>query len=110
MLELDFPDNAAPTQTLDGRDVDAKYILARRRFFTVYGPWGRRDMMMWIFTSKILAGDPIPVFNNGQMMRDFTYIDDIVAGVVAAFDHPPHDDAAPNGYGGTKDAAKPVMR
>ena len=68
--------------------------LTGLRFFTVYGPWGRPDMMMWIFTSKILAGDPIPVFNNGRMMRDFTYIDDIVAGVVAALDHPPHDDAA----------------
>ncbi len=62
------------------------------RFFTVYGPWGRPDMMMWIFTSKILAGEPIPVFNNGNMMRDFTYIDDIVAGVIAALDNPPADD------------------
>jgi UDP-glucuronate 4-epimerase len=64
------------------------------RFFTVYGPWGRPDMAMWIFTSKILAGDPIPVFNNGVMQRDFTYIDDIVAGVVAALDNPPPDDGS----------------
>ena len=62
------------------------------RFFTVYGPWGRPDMAMWIFTQKILAGEPIAVFNHGKMRRDFTYIDDIVAGVVAALDHPPADD------------------
>ena len=64
------------------------------RFFTVYGPWGRPDMMPWIFTSKILRGEPIPVFNNGEMSRDFTYIDDIVSGVVAALDNPPTDDGA----------------
>ncbi len=50
------------------------------RFFTVYGPWGRPDMALWIFAEKILNGEPIPVFNNGDMKRDFTYIDDIVAG------------------------------
>ena len=64
------------------------------RFFTVYGPWGRPDMAMWIFTKKILAGEPIQVFNHGRMRRDFTYIDDIVAGVVACLDHPPPDDGA----------------
>ena len=64
------------------------------RFFTVYGPWGRPDMAMWIFTSKILAGDPIPVFNHGQMLRDFTYIDDIVTGILAALDNPPADDGS----------------
>ena len=64
------------------------------RFFTVYGPWGRPDMAMWLFTSKILASEPIPVFNHGQMRRDFTYIDDIVAGVIAALDNPPPDDGA----------------
>ncbi|MBC7986647.1 MAG: SDR family NAD(P)-dependent oxidoreductase [Sphingomonadaceae bacterium] len=64
------------------------------RFFTVYGPWGRPDMAMWIFAEKILAGEPIPVFNHGEMRRDFTYIDDIVTGVVAALDHPPADDGA----------------
>ncbi len=62
------------------------------RFFTVYGPWGRPDMAMWIFAEKILAGEPIPVFNHGKMRRDFTYIDDIIAGVIAALDHPPVDD------------------
>ena len=51
------------------------------RFFTVYGPWGRPDMAAWIFADKILAGKPIEVFNNGDMHRDFTYIDDIVQGV-----------------------------
>jgi UDP-glucuronate 4-epimerase len=64
------------------------------RFFTVYGPWGRPDMAMWIFTSKILAGEPIPVFNHGRMQRDFTYIDDIVTGVIACLDNAPHDDGA----------------
>ena len=56
------------------------------RFFTVYGPWGRPDMAMLIFTKKILAGEPIPVFNNGNMKRDFTYIDDIIAGTRKALD------------------------
>ena len=54
------------------------------RFFTVYGPWGRPDMAMWLFTRAILAGEPIKVFNHGDMQRDLTYIDDIVSGVVAA--------------------------
>lgn len=66
--------------------------LTGLRFFTVYGPWGRPDMAMWIFTRRILAGEPIPVFNHGRMRRDFTYIDDIIAGVVAALDNPPPDD------------------
>lgn len=61
------------------------------RFFTVYGPWGRPDMMPWLFTAAILAGRPIEVFNNGKMLRDLTYIDDIVTGVLAALDHPPAD-------------------
>jgi UDP-glucuronate 4-epimerase len=59
------------------------------RFFTAYGPWGRPDMSAFIFTQAILAGRPIKVFNHGDMRRDFTYIDDIVAGVVAALDRPP---------------------
>ncbi len=72
------------------------------RFFTVYGPWGRPDMMMWMFTQKILAGTPIPVFNNGEMHRDFTYVADIVAGVVACLDNPPPDDGAEKAGGSTK--------
>ena len=56
------------------------------RFFTVYGPWGRPDMAMYIFADKISRGEPIPVFNNGNMKRDFTYIDDIIAGTRAAID------------------------
>jgi len=68
--------------------------LTGLRFFTVYGPWGRPDMMPWIFTAKILAGEPIPVFNHGEMRRDFTYIDDIVAGVLGCLDRPPADDGA----------------
>jgi UDP-glucuronate 4-epimerase len=61
------------------------------RFFTVYGPWGRPDMAAWLFTDAILKGKPIKLFNAGRMRRDFTYIDDIVAGVLAALDHPPTD-------------------
>ncbi len=62
------------------------------RFFTVYGPWGRPDMAMWLFTKAILAGEPIDVFGEGNMRRDFTYIDDIVTGIVACHDNPPPDD------------------
>jgi UDP-glucuronate 4-epimerase len=62
------------------------------RFFTVYGPWGRPDMALWGFTKAILADQPITIFNNGEMRRDFTYIDDIVSGVVACLDNPPADD------------------
>lgn len=68
--------------------------LTGLRFFTVYGPWGRPDMMLWNFTRRILAGEELPVFNNGDMYRDFTYIDDIVSGVVACLDNPPADDGA----------------
>ena len=59
------------------------------RFFTVYGPWGRPDMAYWIFTEKMLKGEPIQIFNHGEMGRDFTYIDDIVDGTLAALDHAP---------------------
>lgn len=69
------------------------------RFFTVYGPWGRPDMAAWLFTEAILAGQPIRLFNHGEMRRDFTYIDDIVAGVLAALDRPPKD-------GGTEPPSK----
>ncbi|OCH98103.1 capsular biosynthesis protein CpsI [Legionella jamestowniensis] len=58
------------------------------RFFTVYGPWGRPDMAFFSFTRDILAGNPIKVYNHGQMQRDFTYIDDIVAGISLAIDNP----------------------
>ena len=69
------------------------------RFFTVYGPWGRPDMAIYIFTKALFEGKPIPLFNGGEMRRDFTYIDDIVAGVLAALDRPPADDgqAKPGG-------------
>ncbi|GGD49923.1 NAD-dependent epimerase/dehydratase family protein [Erythrobacter arachoides] len=72
------------------------------RFFTVYGPWGRPDMACWLFTAKILSGEPIQVFNQGEMWRDFTFIDDIVAGIVAALDHPPPDDGAIKAGGSSK--------
>lgn len=58
------------------------------RFFTVYGPWGRPDMALFLFTKAALEGKPIQVFNHGDMLRDFTYIDDIVEGVVRVIDHP----------------------
>ena len=76
--------------------------LTGLRFFTVYGPWGRPDMAMWIFAKAILAGKPIQVFNHGAMYRDFTYIDDIIAGVIAALDHPPADDGTEKAGGSTK--------
>ncbi|MGH1456376.1 MAG: SDR family NAD(P)-dependent oxidoreductase [Alphaproteobacteria bacterium] len=63
------------------------------RFFTVYGPWGRPDMALFIFTKAICEGKKLPVFNNGKMKRDFTYIDDIVSGVVATLRHPPAEKA-----------------
>jgi UDP-glucuronate 4-epimerase len=63
------------------------------RFFTVYGPWGRPDMALFLFTRKILSGEPIDVFNNGNHARDFTYIDDIVEGVLRSADKV----AEPNG-------------
>lgn len=62
------------------------------RFFTVYGPWGRPDMALFLFTKAMLAGQPIDVFNNGNMVRDFTYIDDIVEGLIRVADKP----ATPN--------------
>jgi UDP-glucuronate 4-epimerase len=64
------------------------------RFFTVYGPWGRPDMALFKFTRGILAGEPIPVFNRGEMVRDFTYVDDIVEGVVRVIDRPAQPDPA----------------
>jgi UDP-glucuronate 4-epimerase len=71
------------------------------RFFTVYGPWGRPDMAMYLFTRAIFAGEPIDVFNNGEMERDFTYVDDIVEALVRVGDKPAEpdptwDSAAPN--------------
>jgi UDP-glucuronate 4-epimerase len=67
------------------------------RFFTVYGPWGRPDMALFLFTRAILAQKPIEVFNHGQMRRDFTYIDDIVEGVVRVLDRPATPNAAWSG-------------
>lgn len=64
------------------------------RYFTVYGPWGRPDMAAYRFTKAILEGQPITLFNDGDLRRDFTYIDDIVAGTLAALDRPPPDDGS----------------
>lgn len=71
------------------------------RFFTVYGPWGRPDMSLFLFTRAILAGEPIDVFNNGNMRRDFTYIDDIVEGIVRVADQIPNQN--PNWTGDDPD-------
>src|SRR3990172_8743733 len=68
------------------------------RFFTVYGPWGRPDMALFIFTKAILEGKPIDVFNYGKMQRDFTYIDDIIEGVVRVIDRIPEPNPDWNGY------------
>jgi UDP-glucuronate 4-epimerase len=65
-----------------------KFPATGLRFFTVYGPWGRPDMALFKFTKGILAGQPIPVFNEGKMVRDFTYVDDIVEGIVRVIDRP----------------------
>src|SRR5574338_192381 len=68
--------------------------LTGLRFFTVYGPWGRPDMAKWIFTNALYAGKPLPLYNRGYMRRDFTYIVDIVRGIVACHDSPPLDDGS----------------
>lgn len=68
------------------------------RFFTVYGPWGRPDMAIYSFTEKILAGETIKVFNNGDMLRDFTYIDDIISGIDAVILSPPKQNAEGDRY------------
>jgi UDP-glucuronate 4-epimerase len=75
--------------------------LTGLRFFTVYGPWGRPDMAMWIFTKALYAGEPLLLFNRGEMRRDFTYIDDIVRGVIACLDGPPADDGQVKAGGST---------
>lgn len=80
------------------------------RFFTVYGPWGRPDMAYYSFTAAILAGEAIPVFNQGQLERDFTYIDDIVAGVLAALDQPRDPDRLHRLYNLGNNRVEPVMR
>ena len=67
------------------------------RFFTVYGPWGRPDMALFKFTKGILEGTPIPVFNRGKMIRDFTYVDDIVEGVIRTIDHTARPNSAWSG-------------
>jgi UDP-glucuronate 4-epimerase len=74
-----------------------RFPVTGLRFFTVYGPWGRPDMALFLFTRAILEGKPIDVFNHGRMMRDFTYIDDIVEGVVRTFERIPEPDPAWSG-------------
>lgn len=82
------------------------------RFFTVYGPWGRPDMALYIFTRAMVEGRPIEVFNDGDMKRDFTYIDDAVSGVVAALDNPSTAEAGPPHrlYNLGNNRSEPLMR
>ena len=80
------------------------------RFFTVYGPWGRPDMAAYIFISKIMAGEPIPVFNHGDMQRDFTFVDDIVTGVVASLDRKVDPAERHNVYNIGNHQSEPLMR
>ena len=80
------------------------------RFFTVYGPWGRPDMSAYIFTKAIFEGRPIQIFNNGDMRRDFTFIDDIVAGVLAALDHRPTGTPPQTVYNLGNHRSEPLMK
>ncbi|MFO0995535.1 MAG: NAD-dependent epimerase/dehydratase family protein [Alphaproteobacteria bacterium] len=85
------------------------------RYFTVYGPWGRPDMAAYIFTRAILAGEPIRLFNAGDMKRDFTFIDDAVAGTIAALDRPPRRNSGPGAaphrvYNIGNHRSEPLMR
>ena len=75
------------------------------RFFTVYGPWGRPDMAMFLFTKAIIDGKPIKVFNHGQMQRDFTYVDDIVEGIIRIQDKPPVADQTWDGSDASSSSA-----
>ncbi|WP_230279974.1 NAD-dependent epimerase/dehydratase family protein [Croceicoccus sp. Ery15] len=76
--------------------------LTGLRFFTVYGPWGRPDMAMWKFTRSMFDGRPIDVYNHGRMSRDFTYIDDIVSGIIGCLANPPVDDGQVKAGGSVK--------
>jgi UDP-glucuronate 4-epimerase len=81
------------------------------RFFTVYGPWGRPDMAVWSFTEAIFEGRPIKVFNHGDMRRDFTYVDDIVTGVLAALAQPPANAETPHRiFNIGNNRAEPLLR
>jgi UDP-glucuronate 4-epimerase len=82
-----------------------KVPMTGLRFFTVYGPWGRPDMAPQKFTARIFAGDPIDVYNGGKMMRDFTFIDDIVEGVARVIDHPAAPDEAWDAMAPTPDGS-----
>jgi UDP-glucuronate 4-epimerase len=101
MMPFSVHDNTDHPLSLYGASKKANELMAHAyahlfgipmtglRFFTVYGPWGRPDMAMWIFARSILAGEPIRLFNHGNMKRDFTYIDDVVESVVRLVDRPP---------------------
>jgi UDP-glucuronate 4-epimerase len=91
----DHPASLYAATKIAGEAMSAAYAALYRlpltglRFFTVYGPWGRPDMAYWLFTEAMLKGEPIRLFNEGRMRRDFTYVEDIVAGILAALDHAP---------------------
>jgi len=90
----------------------AMYGLASTglRFFTLYGPWGRPDMAYYSFTAAILGGQPIPVFNEGRLERDFTYIDDAVIGILAALDQPTNPERLHRLYNLGNNKPEPVLR
>jgi UDP-glucuronate 4-epimerase len=113
---VDHPVSLYAATKRGGELLAESYAAAHRmpsvglRFFTVYGPWGRPDMAYFSFTKAILAGQAIPVFNEGKLERDFTYIDDIVAGVLAAVDLKP-DPANPHRiYNLGNNKPEPLMR
>src|SRR6266581_3767066 len=105
-LPFDTSDNVDHPLSLYGATKKANELMAHAyahlfalpatglRFFTVYGPWGRPDMAMWLFTEAIMAGRPIKLFNHGRMRRDFTYVDDIVEAVVRLIERPARADPA----------------
>ncbi|MHC8509186.1 MAG: EamA family transporter RarD [Rhodospirillales bacterium] len=113
----DTPKSLYAATKMAGEDIAYAYTglygmaLTGLRFFTVYGPWGRPDMAAYIFTRKMLAGEPIQVFNQGDMRRDFTYVDDIAAGVIACLDNPPAPGAPRHRlYNLGNNRSEPLMR
>ncbi len=114
-LPFDTSDNVDHPLSLYGATKKANELMAHAyahlfalpatglRFFTVYGPWGRPDMAMWLFTKAIIEGTPVRLFNHGRMRRDFTYIDDVIEAMARLIDKPPAGDPQ---WSGTPDPAR----
>jgi len=114
-LPFDTSDNVDHPLSLYGATKKANELMAHAyahlfalpatglRFFTVYGPWGRPDMAMWLFTKAIIEGTPVRLFNHGRMRRDFTYIDDVIEAMARLIDKPPAGDPQ---WSGTADPAR----